>query len=148
MDDLDNVASFAFHDTYSDAPCPVLRIVGLDIVGLPLSIRDAEAIHEIASSTRPAEDECQDTWSLDASQVRSMNPLPALVRSVCLLSPAHRSNARILDGRRSLNELRRMPANTWDSAFAPKHIISDFALFNYLGLEAGEPGVLSGRLID
>lgn len=148
MDDLDNIATFAFHNTYPDAPCPVLRIVGLDIVGLPLSIREAESIHEIAASSQSAHDDSQDMWILDASQVRSMNLFTALVCSLCLLSAAHRYNARILDGRYSLNELHQMPVSIWDSGFAPRHIISNYVLFNCLVPEAGKPGVPLDNLIN
>lgn len=87
--------SFAFHHSYPEAPNPTLYLDGLGHIGLPLSIRDAEAIKSRANQApfgtgeRTVVDKSvRDTWELDASQVRFDNPawdpfLKRVVQEIC-----------------------------------------------------------------
>ncbi|EED79522.1 predicted protein, partial [Postia placenta Mad-698-R] len=87
--------SFAFHHSYPKAPNPTLYLDGLGHIGLPLSIRDAEAIKSKANQApfgmgeRTVVDKSvRDTWELDASQVRFDNPawdpfLKRVVQEIC-----------------------------------------------------------------
>lgn len=87
--------SFAFHHSYPEAPNPTLYLDGLGHIGLPLSVRDAEAIKSRANQApfgmgeRTVVDKSvRDTWELDASQVRFDNPawdlfLERVVQEIC-----------------------------------------------------------------
>ena len=70
--------SFAFCKSF-DAPNPVLDLEGLGDVGLPLGVRDAKAIREVARQAPFGKGErtvvdttVRDTWEMDASQVSYM----------------------------------------------------------------------------
>ncbi|KZT09482.1 uncharacterized protein LAESUDRAFT_756442 [Laetiporus sulphureus 93-53] len=81
LSDLSFEGAFAFNRAYPDAPNPALRVEGLGTIGLPLSIRDAEAIK---SKAEPApfgmgertvlDKSVRDTWEIDAKQIRFENP--------------------------------------------------------------------------
>lgn len=74
--DSELTGTFAFSRTYSDAPNPVLDVAGLGTIGLPLSVRDADAI-KAQSSQAPfgmadrtvVDKTVRDTWEIDAHQV-------------------------------------------------------------------------------
>lgn len=68
--------TFSFHKTYTDAPNPGLCLSDLGIVGLPLSIRDAEAVKSRCTQAPFGKGErtlidktVRDTWQMDASEV-------------------------------------------------------------------------------
>ncbi|KAI0089277.1 hypothetical protein BDY19DRAFT_1070864 [Irpex rosettiformis] len=78
---LDFKDNFSFHREYPDAPGPGLCLSDLGVVGLPLSKREAEVVktHCIQAPVRKGErvfddKTVQDTWEMDASQVKLENP--------------------------------------------------------------------------
>ncbi|EJD55226.1 hypothetical protein AURDEDRAFT_140854, partial [Auricularia subglabra TFB-10046 SS5] len=92
LDHVDFQGSFYFSRTYDDAPNPILRLAELDLIGLPLSQRDAAAIigkseqAPFGKGERTVVDkEVRDTWQMDAQKVIFSNSAwPAfLERVVC-----------------------------------------------------------------
>ena len=73
--------SFAFGSSLLSAPNPGLEIDALGMLGLPLSVRDAEAIKGIAGRSPFGHGEktvidmsVRDTWEIDSSRIRFRNP--------------------------------------------------------------------------
>ena len=63
--------------TYSDAPNPGLTVSGLDVIGLPLSTREAEVLKYFASQAQVAQGEqaavdvsARTMWEIDPRLVR------------------------------------------------------------------------------
>ncbi|GBE89811.1 hypothetical protein SCP_1701360 [Sparassis crispa] len=93
--DLAFKGTFAFNRTYPDAPNPILNLDHLGTVGLPLSVREAEAIKSQAEQAPFGKGErtvidktVRDTWEMDAKQVRFDSPawnlfLDRVVQEVC-----------------------------------------------------------------
>lgn len=72
----DFIDAFSFSESYADAPNPVLKLSDLGVVGLPLSLRDAEAIksHAVQAPFGMGEETVvdktvRDTWEMDAALV-------------------------------------------------------------------------------
>ena len=72
-------ASFSFSRSYPEAPNPALSLADIGLVGLPLSIRDAELVKTRCTQApfgmgeRTIVDKTvRDTWEMDAKQVRGM----------------------------------------------------------------------------
>ena len=75
-------AAFSFNKSFPDAPNPALKLADLGIVGLPLSIRDAEAIKSRAvqapfgmGERTVVDTTVRDTWEMDTTQVCNMRIL-------------------------------------------------------------------------
>ena len=74
---LDFVGAFSFSKTYTDAPNPSLNIEGLGTVGVPLGIRDVEAIKSKAGQASlgkggmaSVDKSRRGVWEIDAKLVR------------------------------------------------------------------------------
>lgn len=68
--------TYAFHQTYPDAPNPGLQVADLGVLGLPLNPREAEALKSrcklapFGKGERTIIDRnVRDTWEVDASMV-------------------------------------------------------------------------------
>lgn len=75
-DDINFKGDFSFKKTYEDAPNPTLSLSGMGLVGLPLSVRDAEAIKTnciqapFGKGDKTLVDKTvRDTWEMDGSLV-------------------------------------------------------------------------------
>ena len=69
--------TFSFYHGYPEAPNPMFNLTGAGSVGLPLSIRDAEAIRASSQQAPFGQGErtiidksVRDTWEMDAKDVR------------------------------------------------------------------------------
>ncbi|KIP06179.1 hypothetical protein PHLGIDRAFT_469915 [Phlebiopsis gigantea 11061_1 CR5-6] len=78
---INSTASFSFSQTYPEAPNPALSLADIGLVGLPLSIRDAELVKTrcvqapFGMGERTIVDKTvRDTWEMDAKQVSFLNP--------------------------------------------------------------------------
>ena len=76
---INSNTSFSFNRTYPEAPNPALSLADIGLVGLPLSIRDAELVKTrcvqapFGMGERTVVDKTvRDTWEMDAKQVRAM----------------------------------------------------------------------------
>ena len=74
--DLTFSGSSSFYRAYPEAPNPCLKIAGIGSVGLPLHVRDAEAIKARAEqapfgmATKTVVDKSvRDTWEIDGKHV-------------------------------------------------------------------------------
>lgn len=74
--DLAFTGSFSFHQAYPEAPNPCLHVKGIGTIGLPLHVRDAEAIKARAlqapfgKATKTLVDKSvRDTWEIDGKEV-------------------------------------------------------------------------------
>ncbi|TBU40008.1 hypothetical protein BD309DRAFT_1083033 [Dichomitus squalens] len=93
--DLTFSGSSSFHRAYPEAPNPCLKITGIGSIGLPLHVRDAEAIKARAQqapfgkATKTVVDKSvRDTWEIDGKQVEFENRawapfMDQVVRTVC-----------------------------------------------------------------
>ena len=74
--------SYAFAASFPQAPNPCLSIEGVGIVGLPLSLGDANNIINHASrapyghnATTIVNTDVRDTWEIEPQQIRFLNPM-------------------------------------------------------------------------
>lgn len=74
--DVDFKGAFSFNKTYTDAPNPGLQLADLGIVGLPLSVREAEKMRSRCAQAPFGKGErtlvdktVRDTWEMDALKV-------------------------------------------------------------------------------
>lgn len=72
--------SFAFGEVLPAAPNPGLEISSLGIIGLPLGVRDAEAIKNVAARSPfghgdklVIDSTVRDTWEIDGTQIKMRN---------------------------------------------------------------------------
>lgn len=67
--------SYFYGERFPNAPNPGLNVEGLGIIGLPLSLRDAKAIIDIALPTeKRIPDASQGIWEIEGPQIRFDNP--------------------------------------------------------------------------
>lgn len=83
--DVDFKGAFSFHRTYPDAPNPGFQLSNLGTVGLPLGLRDAEALKSRCTQAPFGKGErtlidktVRDTWEMDASQVHGKKQIESV----------------------------------------------------------------------